>query len=171
MTTFTLNAALLAAAKNDDWATAKKAIEAGANVMTTDENGDCASILFAMHGNSRAVIGLAKVSKATLDMTDKGGNTAGICLALANNGTAAVAVASEYPHILRQKNNRNSTMATWFCRYQNIQAVYALACLNGGVFAQTDDEGAVSYERFKHHADAETFSKLKDLEIRRRSNW
>lgn len=171
MTATSPDAALLGAAKNDDWAAARKAIAAGANVMTTNENGDCASILFAMHGNCRAVLGLAKTNQATLDMTDNCGNTAGICFALGNHGRAAMVVAAEYPHIIRQQNNCGNTMATWFCQYQNIQVVYALACLNAGIFAQTDVDGPVSYERFKHHADTATFKKLKDLEIRRRSNW
>lgn len=166
-----LNEALIKAAHNDDWASAKRVIAEGADIYYQDERGDAASIIFALNGNCRAVLGLARMSKGTLELADNGGSTPGICMAMQNHGEAALRVAREHPHIIRHVNGRGNTMATWFAQYQNVQAVYALACLNGGVFAQEDKDGPITWTRFKGHADAETVRKLQDLERRRRSNW
>lgn len=166
-----LNADLLKAAKNDDWASAKKAIQAGADILTQDENGDSAAILFACHGNCRAVIGMAKINKATLELTDNTGSTPGICFAMHNHADAAVNVASEYPHIVRQVNDRGNSMATWFAQYQNVKTVLALAYINGGVFAQEDKDGPITWKRFQNHVDVESVRRLKEHEIKVRTNW
>lgn len=165
------NADLLKAAKNNDWASAKKAIDAGADILTQDENGDSAAVLFALGGNCRAVLGLAKISKAVLELADNGGNTPGICFALKNYGDAATNVAAEYPHIIAQVNNRGNTMAAWFAQYHNVKAVLILAHLNPVVFRQEDKDGPINWERFKNHADVASVRQLKDLQIRRLSNW